>query len=61
MDEMMPPMGKGPGGSNDVSGYLNQARADYQAGRITKQQYLDRLDYYAPAAPVRMSIGRQQY
>jgi hypothetical protein len=46
-----PPMGKGPGGSNDVSGYLEQARQDFLAGRISKQQYLDRLDYYAPKAP----------
>lgn len=43
-----PAVGKGPGGSNDVSGYLNEARKQYQGGEIDKKQFLDRLDYYAP-------------
>jgi len=42
--------GKGPGGSNDISGYLNEATQMFKGGKINKQQFLDFLDYYAPKA-----------
>ena len=60
MDQALPPMGRGPGGSNDVSGYLQQAAEDYKAGRLTKQQYLDHLDRYAPMAGSRPAIPPTQ-